>query len=240
MSGHVVLVVGTLRHPHVGDSEVHSRVGVGKDGNPLARVDRARVVEIGGDEDLLLAQLLPEVEDVAGELTGKTPRSGLEIGTDVQDHVRVLGDVVHHVVGREDQAVLAVPPDVLGAPEPTLPGVGITDGLGETAGESSRSIMTAWAPWTVLVSPWPSPWARTPQGPYLLGTALDLAGDDGGRLVPTDPHVLALAAVLRIALPVRIPVHPFERVQDAVGRVDPFLVGDLIRGQRGPSAASCT
>ena len=55
-----------------------------------------------------------------------------------------------------------------------------------------------------------------------------------GRLVPADAHVLALAPVLRVPLPLGIPVHPLQRVLDAVRRVDPLLVGDLIGRQAGP------
>ena len=99
VSGNVVFVVRALRHPHVGDGQVHGGIGVGKDGDPFAGMDRARVVEIGRDEDLLLTQLLPVEEYVAGELAGESPGSGLQVCADVEDHVGVLGDIVHHVVG---------------------------------------------------------------------------------------------------------------------------------------------
>ena len=49
----------------------------------------------------------------------------------MKNHIRVLGDVVHHVVGREAEAVLPVAPDVLGAPVPPFPAIRIADGLGE-------------------------------------------------------------------------------------------------------------
>ena len=138
VGGHVVLVVRALDHPGVGDGQVQRRVGVGEDGDPLVGVDRAGVVEVGRDEDLLLAQLAPVVEDVGGELAGEAPGRRLEIGTDVDEHVRVLGHVVHHVVGRQAKPVLAVAPDVLGAPVPALPAVGVAHHLGEAAGEREQ------------------------------------------------------------------------------------------------------
>ena len=54
---HVLLVVRPFDHPGVGDGKVQRGVGVGEDGDPLVGVDGARVVEVGGDEDLLLAEL---------------------------------------------------------------------------------------------------------------------------------------------------------------------------------------
>src|ERR1700733_16081839 len=49
---------------------------------------------------------------------------------------------------------------------------------------------------------------------------LDLGGDDPDRLVPGDAHVAGLAAILRIALAVRIEVDPLHRVEQAVRRID--------------------
>ncbi len=65
--------------------------------------------------------------------------------------------------------------------------------------------------------------------PVLLVDPPDLVGDDVGRLVPTDAHVLALAPILRIPFPLGIPVHSLEGIFDPVRRVDPLLIGKLIR-----------
>ena len=54
--------------------------------------------------------------------------------------------------------------------------------------------------------------------------ALDLRRDDVGGLVPADTLELGLAAVLRVALAVGIPVHALEREGDAVGRIGAGLV----------------
>ena len=66
------------------------------------------------------------------------------------------------------------------------------------------------------------------QRPVFLVNSLDLVGDERRRLIPGDADILALAPVLRIALALGVPVHALERVQDAVGRIDALLVGDLI------------
>ena len=66
-------------------------------------------------------------------------------------------------------------------------------------------------------------------GPVGLVHALDLAGDERARLVPADAHVAARAAVLRVALALRVPVHALHRVGDAVLRVHALLVAQRQR-----------
>ena len=62
---------------------------------------------------------------------------------------------------------------------------------------------------------------------------LDLVGDDLDRLVPGDAHVAGLAAVLRIALAVRIEVDALHRVEQAVGRIDDRFGVLAVRRKRG-------
>ena len=62
---------------------------------------------------------------------------------------------------------------------------------------------------------------------------LDLVGDDGDRLVPGDAHVAGLAAVLRIALAVRIEVDALHRIEQPVGRIDDRLGVLAVRRERG-------
>ena len=62
-------------------------------------------------------------------------------------------------------------------------------------------------------------------GPVLALHALDLAGHQVERLVPADALVAGDAAVLRVALAVRVEVHPLHRVEQPVGRVDQRLPG---------------
>ena len=77
--------------------------------------------------------------------------------------------------------------------------------------------------------------------PVLLLHAPDLRGDEVGGFVPGDALVLADAAVLRVAAawaggaggPARVPVHAFEGIEYAVGRVDAVLVGQGERGDEG-------
>ena len=62
---------------------------------------------------------------------------------------------------------------------------------------------------------------------------LDLVGDELDRLVPGDAHVAGLAAVLRIALAVRIEIDPLHRIEQAVRRIDDGFRILAVRRQRG-------
>ena len=60
----------------------------------------------------------------------------------------------------------------------------------------------------------------------------DLVRDDVERFVPADALVTRDAAVLRVALAVRIEVDALHRIQDPVGRIDGRLDGLAVRGER--------
>ncbi len=156
------------------------------------------------------------------------------------EHVGMLGDVVHDVVGRQAQSVLAVAPHVLGAPVPTFPTVGVPHHLGEAAGQGQEvhhDAVDAVHRLGLSVSVAVSAYGKRP---VLRVHPPDLVGDDRSRLVPADAHELALAPILGIApagtggarSPFGIPVDSLQRILDAVGRVDPLLVGQMERGEQ--------
>ncbi len=62
---------------------------------------------------------------------------------------------------------------------------------------------------------------------------LDLVGDELDRLVPRDAHVTRLAAVLWIALAVRIVIDALHRVEQAIRRIDDGFRILPVRRQRG-------
>ena len=62
-------------------------------------------------------------------------------------------------------------------------------------------------------------------GTVFIVNALDLAGDDVGGFIPTDAFELALAPILSVAFAIGIPVYPLHGKFDAVGRIDPLLIG---------------
>ena len=229
----VRLVVGALGDPHVHERELQRRVGVGKHGDPLVGVDRGGVVEIGVDVDLLDADLAPEEEEAAGELAAEAPGGRLGVAAPDDDHVAVLADVLHDVVGRAHHPDEALAPDVLGPPVPALPAVRVADLLGEAAHlvEEQRGAAVRGVDHLALAVA--VGLHEDGQGAVLLVDPADLGGDQVGRLVPADAHELALAAVLRVPLAVGVPVDPLERVLDPVGRVGPLLVGEAPRRRDG-------
>ena len=70
-------------------------------------------------------------------------------------------------------------------------------------------------------------------GPWSRFTRLISRGHQVERLVPADALVAGGAAVLRVALAVRVEVHPLHRVEQPVGRVDERLPGERVRVDRG-------
>ena len=117
------------------------------------------------------------------------------------------------------------------APIPAFPGIGVVvdarhaDGVGEA--KQRGEVITDIAPGVM----------RAVREGNRAGTVfallpLDLVGDDLDRLVPGDAHVARLAAVLRIALALRIEVDALHRVQQAIRRIDDRLGVLAVRRQR--------
>ena len=198
---------------------------LGSTGIHLSAWMARRVVEVGADVDLLDAGLRPEVQQAAGQLSAEAPGGGLGVAAPDQHHVAVLGDVLHHVVGGGHHADEALAPHVLGAPVPAFPAVRVPDLLGEAAHLVEEQGGAAVGSVDHLALAVAVALHQDGQRSVFLVHALDLGGDEVGRLVPGDPHELALAPVLGVALAVGIPVHPLEGVLDPVGRVGPLLVG---------------
>ena len=211
-----------------------SSVGVGEDRDPLVGVDGRTEVELRADVDLLDPDLRVEVGDVGRVLPREAPRRGLVVAAPLEDHVAVVDDVLAHVQLRPHHALEAVAPDVLGAPVPALPAVRLADLEGEAAHRVEQTGAVAVRRVDGLALAVAVRLEEDRVRPVLLVDPRDLLGDDVGRLVPRDAHVLALASVLLVALAVRVPVHALERVLDAVGRVGALLVAGHVRGGAGP------
>ena len=150
----------------------------------------------------------------------------------MDQHVRVLGDIVHDVIRGQAKAVLPVSPHVLGAPVPAFPAVGVAHGLGVAAHQLEEVHHHPMDSVNGLGLAVPVTVRENAERAVLRVDALELVGDERRCLVPTDADKLALAAVLRIALAVGVPVDAFERVLDAVRGVDPLLVREMERRQK--------
>ena len=206
----IVLVVGAVLEPLIGDRQVQRRVSIRQDRDPAIGMDSGGVVEIRADVNLLDAQFAVPVAQTAGELTLPAPRRGLLVAAPEQQQFTVLGNVIEQV------ALLALAygfaaPEVLAAPPPAFPAVGLPDL--ERIAAPQREQLAAGAVaglhhlvLTVLVA-----LVEKRGWSVLLLDPVHLAGDGVECLVPGDAHVLALAAVLRIALAVGVPVHPLHR-----------------------------
>mgnify|MGYP007025180061 CR=1 FL=1 len=221
----VGLVVGALLDPRVGNGQLQRGVGVGQHGNPLVGVHGVGVVHVGRDVYLLDAELGEPVAQAARHVAAPAERRGLGVAAPEEHRVAVLRDILDDVVLLVLLAERVHAPDVLGAPVPAFPRIGVArlHGVAASLGAAGSD-----GPLTVTVHP--EVVRQLDSGLlecYLveqvaLGTAgtvdgLDqmvpvrlhedrvqairflnaqhLGRDDIGRLVPADPFVLALAPV---------------------------------------------
>ena len=156
----------------------------------------------------------------------------LRIGGPEHDHVAVLQAVLDGAVGLRLADAQRVAPVVHRAPVPAFPAVGIVvhlrvaDRVGEA--EQRGEVVADIAPGVMRAVR-----HRDRAGAVVALQPLDLAGDEVERLVPGDAHVARLAAVLRIALAVRIEVDALHRIEQPVGRIDDRLGVLAVRRQRG-------
>ncbi len=136
-----------------------------------------------------------------------------------------MADVVHDIVVGSHHADVALTPHVLRAPVPAFPAVGVADLLREAAhlveqqrGAAVRRMHHLALTMAVLLN-------EDGQRTVRVADACNLVGDDLRSLLPGDAHELALAAILRVALALRIPVDPLQRELDPVRRIGALFVG---------------
>ena len=228
----VFLLVKILRQPDVGDGQLQRHVRVRQDGDPLVRVDGRAVVEVGADVDALDAQLRQIVAQAAGHMRHDAERRDLRVAAPEEQKVGVLGDVRVEVGLRRHLADGLAAPDVLRAPEPALPRVHVAHLQGVAAHEREQPVRAAVARGDVLALAVHIGLAEHGLGAVGRLHAQELLCDDLRRLVPADADVFRLAAVFRMALAVRIPVHALQGVFHAVGRVHARLVAEAERRDR--------
>ncbi len=193
------------------------------------------VVEVGVDEDHLHAQLLEPVAASRALEGGVDASAGaLRVGRPEDEHLGVLQRVLEEVVLLGDAEAVAEAPHVHAAPVPAFPAVGVVLPVGE-AHQVHEAVVGAGA---VPVDPPQVVRARRREHrrrPPLPLEADHLAGDDVQGLVPADGLVAGHPAVLGVPLAVGVEVHPLERGEDALRRVDGRPVGDGEGRQGGPA-----
>ena len=236
MSGDVILVVGALPEPGPRDGKPKRGIGVGKNRNPLVGVNGGTIVEVGADVDLLDADLGPEVADLRRHLATPTPRSRLRVAAHADDGIGVLADVPEQVRLVCLLANRIHAPHVLCAPIPAFPAIGLAS-LQRKASEKVHEVrVAAMARVHDLRLPMTVALAEHRRVAIGVDDAANLVRANLGGLVPADALVTGNATVLRIALPVRIPVDALQRVRHAVVRVDALLVAYGHRRQRRDEA----
>ena len=159
-------------------------------------------------------------------------RGRFRVSRPEHDHVAVLQAVLDRAVGLRLADPQRVAPVMHGAPVPAFPGIRVVvharhaDRIGEA--EQRREVVADIAPGMMRA-------VRERDGAraMLALLPLDLGGDERDRLFPGDAHIAGLAAVLRIALAVRIEVDALHRVEQPVGRIDDRFGVLPMRRQRG-------
>ena len=225
----VGLVVGALLDPRVGYRQLQGRVGVGLDRYPLVGVHGVGVVHVGRDVYLLDAELGEPVAQAARHVAAPAERRGLGVAAPEEHRVAVLRDILDDVVLLVLLAERVHAPDVLGAPVPALPAIGLAGLQGEAAAEVEELGDAAVRCVDDLRLAVAVDLAQDGLGAVLVVHALDLAGHDLRGLVPADALVAARAARLGVPLAVRVPVHAPHRIGNAVLRVHALLVAQRQR-----------
>ena len=225
----ILLVVGAFLDPRVGDGQLQRGVGVGLDGNPQVRMHGVRVVHVGRDVDLLDAQLGEPEAQPACQVAAPSQGGRLHVAAPEQHRVAVLGDVLDDVVLQRVLPERVHAPDVLGAPVPAFPAVGLARLQRVGADEVEHAALAAVRRMDELRLAMAVELAQDGGRAVRVMHALDLFRDEVARLVPRDAHVAAGAARLRMALAMRVPVLAAHRVGDAVLGVHALLVGERQR-----------
>ena len=221
---HVFLVVEALFDPDIGDRHRHRDRGGGPGRKPLARQELRRSVVVRVDVNDFDAELgvLQPLPAHRAFLRAVGAAGALGVRSPEHDHVAVLQAVLDRAVGLRLTDAKRVAPVVDRAPVPAFPAVGIVvdlriaDRIAET--EQRGEIIADIAPGMVRAVR-----DRHHAGSVRRLESLDLAGDEVERLLPGDAHITRLAAVLRVALALRIEIDALHRVKQPIGRIDDRL-----------------
>ena len=231
---HVGLVVGPLGDPDVRDRDRERRARRRARRDPLAAEQLDRVVEVGVDvHDLDAGFVEPLPANRAFErAVGAAVRFG--IARPEHDHLGFFEQVLDGPVGLRLADAHRAAPVMRRAPVPAFPAVGVVVHLGH-----ADRVLELAKRGEVVADVAPRVMRRVAARDRAVAVhrllPCDLGRDDVERLVPADALVTGDAAVLRVALAVRVEVDALHRVQDPVGRIDGRLDGLAVRGERSPA-----
>ena len=245
VGGDIIPVVSALCDPEVGNGELERHIRVGQHGDPLVPVDRRAVVQIRAHVNGLQADLREPGAQPGGHVADDAQRRSFRIAAPEQEQIGVFRNIRVQVRLRRHLAHGLTAPDVFCAPEPPLPGVHIPHLQRIAPHEGEEPVGAAVAGGDVLPLAVHVRLAEHRLRPVFLLLPLQLVRHDLGGLVPGDADIFALAPVLGIAFPMGVPVHPLQRVEDAVFGIDPGPVTQaerrdghaLRRAERPPAGA---
>ena len=121
----VFLVIGALGDPDIRNGQLQGRIGIGQNGNPLIRMNRRAIVQVGTDIDAFQADLRQPVAQPGGHMADHAQGRCFGIAAPKQQQIRVLGNVGIEVGLRRHFTDRLTTPDIFCTPEPALPGVHI-------------------------------------------------------------------------------------------------------------------
>ena len=229
--GDVVLVVEVFGQPGVGDAQAEGHVGAEPRREPLVGEEAGRVVEARVDKHHLDAELFhPEAPRRALEGGVDATAGNLGVGRPEDHHLGVLEGVFEQVVLLGDAQAVAVAPHVHAAPVPALPAIRVV--LAVRVADQVHEPEVRAVP-VAHVAPQVMGTGRGQYGrraDFAVQTD-DLVADDVERLVPADRLVSGDTAILDVALALGVEVHPLERREDPLGRIDHGLLRHRMRRQ---------
>ncbi len=130
MLGDVLLVIGALGDPHIGDGFTQGRISAHPGGDPLVRLlDRGEVIE-GVDVDELHPRLLHPPAPQGGLLGGVAAPGGVRVVGPHNHGLGVFHGVVEHIEGLGPAQAPVIAVGMGGAPVEALPGVGVVHDAG--------------------------------------------------------------------------------------------------------------
>ena len=229
----VLLVVGALSEPCVGDGQAEGHVGAQARGEPLIAEELGGVVEVRVDEHHLDPELLhPEAPDGALEGGVDAAAGGLGVGRPEDHHLGVLEGIFEQIVLLRNPKAMAVAPHRHSAPVPALPAVGIVGGVSESH-EVQEAVVGAVSVADVAPEVVGAFGGEDRTRAVLVPAARDLVGDDVERLVPGDRFVAGDPSVVGVACALVVEVDALEGRQDALRRVDQRALRLSMRRERG-------
>ena len=197
--GDILLVVGALGDPHVGNGLQDGGVGAHAGADPLVGVLHGGVVVEGVDVDELHAHLLQPPAPQSGLLSGVAAAGGVGVGGPADHGLHVLHGHLQHIIGLGAAQTPVVAVGVGGAPVEALPGVGVIGHTG-VAHHGEEALEQG----DLVAHQAPAVVRGGAGGDGLLAVGLvqtlDLAGHQAQRLIPGGAAVAGLAAVLGVAV----------------------------------------